>query len=241
MTVEAQIRSKVSVHDRVRSQLQNMVRDDRGVDVGPGAKKYFGCSQSTLRRVVHEMNENHLAKIFYVGKKKDGKKVTVKVLGHANWTFLHATKHQILDLTTKPLQNYRETKAILSRSTVSRFDAPKSMLNHRIRQLKRQGKSNVLIASILDISESTVRRRLKTPIEPIELLLDEMLASLEYSRESILNSLLGSRQFTTVFDYQLDEHFLKIHTNRRQVEIDLKNKRVKFNLEFIATIKDEEK
>lgn len=120
-------------------------------------------------------------------------------------------------------------------AALKRLDAPKSMLNHRIRQLKKAGYSNVAIGAVLDIHESTVRRRLKMPLEPIEILLDKMLFDLEDAREDILGKLVDHPELEKVFGEGYgDKYTLRIHTNSRKAEIDPKRRRVKFTLEFSA-------
>ena len=117
------------------------------------------------------------------------------------------------------------------------LDAPRPMLNHRIRQLKRNGYSNVAIGKVLGISESTVRRRLNMPLQPIEILLDKTLADLEDARVAILESFMDHPESKIALDYG-DKHGIRIHTNARKVSIDPKLKRVKFTLDFTAIVKD---
>ncbi len=119
------------------------------------------------------------------------------------------------------------------------LDAPRSMLNHRIRQLKKHGYSNVSIGQVLGISESTVRRRINQPLSPIEILLDKILLDLEDSRTEILEKFLDHPETREVFGHT-DAFVTRIHTNSRRVRIDPKLRRVKFTLEFTATIKDGE-
>jgi len=119
------------------------------------------------------------------------------------------------------------------------LDAPKSMLNHRIRQLKRQGYSNVAIGAVLDIHESTVRRRLKMPLTPIEVLLDKLLFDLEDCREDIVNHFVDVPEFEEVFGEGFGEKYLiQVHTNARRVDINTKLRRTRFTLEFVVSLKD---
>ena len=129
-------------------------------------------------------------------------------------------------------------------TALKRLDAPKSMLNHRIRQLKKAGYSNVAIGAVLDIHESTVRRRLRMPLEPIEILLDKLLFDLEDAREDILSKLFDHPETQKVFGGDLGEDpsqrfVFRVHTKARKVEIDPKRKRVKLSLDFVATLKED--
>lgn len=118
-----------------------------------------------------------------------------------------------------------------------RLDAPRSMLNHRIRQLKRNGYSNVRIGAVLGIHESTVRRRLKAPMEPIEILLDHSLSDLEAVREELIGAVSSYPEFRRLFG---DSYILRIHTTTRKVSIDPKLKRVRFSLDFSVNIREED-
>lgn len=122
---------------------------------------------------------------------------------------------------------------------LEKLEAPRSMLNHRIRQLKRAGYSNVRIGAVLGVHESTVRRRLKAPMQPIEILLDNLLKDMEAVRSELVDALSSYKEFSELFGLG-DQRILRIHTNTRKVSIDPKLKRVRFSLDFSVNIREEE-
>lgn len=189
-----------------------MVKPEKKTEV-----RVFNRETGNVKRIIR--TDTHLNR-----KEKMALDATIKKAKVKN-----ATPEHILDIT-----NEAEREAAL-RTLVG----PKSMLDYRIRQLKRRGYSNVAVGKVLKIHESTVRRHLKNPITPIEALLDDILHDLELAREEVLANLVSNPQFEKVFGEGMGEKFiLSIHTNQRNVEISPKFKRVKFTLEFIATAKD---
>lgn len=192
----------------------------------------------------------NLAKL---AEKKTAVKVFNKTTGKTriierNPMLLNRKEQSALGAATKTLQALNATperiKEIVGEAEKSAalrsLDAPRSMLNHRIRQLKKHGYSNVAIGNVLGISESTVRRRLKSPLEPIEILLDNALADLEAVREELLGAFSSYPELEKVFGEGYGEKYImNVHTNARKVEISPSRKRVKFSLEFIATMKEQ--
>ena len=124
---------------------------------------------------------------------------------------------------------------VVANERIERITVSKTTLNHRIRQLKAKGMSNVRIGAMLEIHESTVRRRLKAPLTPVERLLEAVLADLEAAREEVLRKFLDHPDFREVFG---DRGMLRVHTNHRAVEIQPKTNRTKFTLEFVATARE---
>lgn len=116
-----------------------------------------------------------------------------------------------------------------------------STLTLRIRTYKREGLTNVAIGKLLGISESTVRRRLKTPLTEEETLLEAMMDLLGDAREELVQRVTEDPMFERVFGTDRGEGWiLQVNTTKRRAGFtrrDGKGQRMTFTLEFSAVRK----
>lgn len=114
-----------------------------------------------------------------------------------------------------------------------------STLTLRIRQYKRDGMTNVAIGKLVGVSESTVRRRLKTPLTEEETLLESMLDILGDAREEILQRVTEDPMFDAIFKTREmgGAWTLRVNTVKRRASFtrrEGKGHRMSFALEFSA-------
>lgn len=113
-----------------------------------------------------------------------------------------------------------------------------SSLTLRIRECKREGLSNVAIGKRVGVSESTVRRRLKTPLTEEEILLESMMDLLEDARDELLERITEDPMFDRVFGTDRGEGWiLRVNTIKRRAGFtrrEGKGNRMTFTLEFAA-------
>ncbi len=111
-----------------------------------------------------------------------------------------------------------------------------STLTLRIREYKREGLSNVAIGARVGVSESTVRRRLKTPLTEEETLLEGMLDELSNTRDEIIEKFMHNPRFARVFKDD-GNWILRTHTIKRRASFSRREgrgHRMSFTLEFSA-------
>lgn len=111
-----------------------------------------------------------------------------------------------------------------------------STLTLRIREYKREGLTNVAIGQRVGVSESTVRRRLKTPLTEEETLLEGMLDELSNTREEIIENIMHHPMFARVFKDD-GNWILRTQTLKRRASFtrrDGRGHRMSFTLEFSA-------
>lgn len=114
-----------------------------------------------------------------------------------------------------------------------------STLTLRIRQYKRDGMTNVAIGKLVGVSESTVRRRLKTPLTEEETLLESMLDILADSRDEIIQRVTEDPMFDAIFKTREmgGAWTLRVNTVKRRASFtrrEGKGHRMSFTLEFSA-------
>lgn len=112
-----------------------------------------------------------------------------------------------------------------------------SSLTLRVRELKRQGMSNVMIGKMLSVNESTVRRRLKKPLTPEEQMLERMEEKLALVRHHLMTSLVQDPLLQDIFplgQHGEDWHF-NLHTVKRRATLT-PGARATFALEFSAMV-----
>jgi transposase len=112
-----------------------------------------------------------------------------------------------------------------------------STLTLRIREYKREGLSNVAIGHRVGVSESTVRRRLKTPLTEEETLLEAMYDELANSRQEIVDNVSEHPLFRSLFGDADGKWMLRVTTTKRLASFrrrDGKGQCMSFTLEFSA-------
>jgi len=231
---------------QVTTNLLRSLADRHGfLDVGKNSAAALGISRLTMEKAVSTLYEEGY-RSFYLSidpVAPDKTRVvgyvrpttgTVKVLTKPGTTFLDTLRnkdniHPVETTTQMRKRILDEREKELSRKTL------------RIRQLKRGGASNVAIGKMLGINESTVRRRLKAPLTPDEIMKEKLSDIMSEARDLINERLTELPEFAEMVGEDSDSWVLRISTYRKQIEINRDDKKITFDLKFAARVKEEEK
>lgn len=209
-----------TIVEATAARLKAAVGEDNLINVGKDASDILGVSATKLILALKYLSDNEGYKTFYlpVGQ-KDGRSVMIKVLSRPGSKFSDIFKRLSEVQPVKAEKTRKEIAAVGKASkelqkTTTLHNL--SSLTLRIRELKSQGKSNVLIGKILGVNESTVRRRLKKPLTAEELHVELQMKALMMVRQDLLYLITAQPSFRDIFGNGLNETYeLKINTVKR--------------------------